>query len=486
MTSSPIALLLVWLAAGAAPAFAQNPPSHVLTLSDAVAEALLHNDRLLNENDVVELADLAVHQARNVFQPKLVPNILGSFGQTNVANQSYRLDLTQRFTTGTELRMGVGTTTAQIPAVPGSTDGDLRFYNADTTLTLSQPLLKGFGASVARRGLTSAEARQVDASRQRTLAEQQTTVDVASAYYRLVAQQALVAVAQTSVTRARGLLDAAEAKLQAGLVSQLDVLRAKNLVSETEAQALDAQGAVDDARDNLCYLIGRPSGDPFEVVGAIPQHVDTLSADDAVAIALSRRLDLESAVSAAEEADHAVAFSRNQLLPQVDVNAALTRRQTSPTFLKSFGADHYQGAMFFTIAMPVDRTSEQVEYQNALVDRDRRRRDLDLLRRRISDDARHAIRNRDRVVRTLRAAEESVAIGQQEVEVAQLRSERGLSNNLDVVAAEANLLAMQGRRLSALADLAVVNFSLRATIGILDPRKDLDAEPDAGTALHGS
>ena len=70
--------------------------------------------------------------------------------------------------------------------------------------------------------------------------------------------------------------------------------------------------------------------------------------------------------------------------------------------------------------------------------------------------------------------------------MAQLRSERGLSNNLDVVAAEANLLAMQGRRLAALADLAVVNFSLRATIGILDPRKDLDAAPDAGTALHGS
>jgi hypothetical protein len=48
--------------------------------------------------------------------------------------------------------------------VPG--EDDIRFYNADTTLTVSQPLLKGFGPSVARRGVLSAEAREVDAGYQ--------------------------------------------------------------------------------------------------------------------------------------------------------------------------------------------------------------------------------------------------------------------------------------------------------------------------------
>ena len=67
----------------------------------------------------------------------------------------------------------------------------------------------------------------------------------------------------------------------------------------------------------------------------------------------------------------------------------------------------------------------------------------------------------------------SVEIGRKEVEVAQLRYERGLSNNLDVVTAESNLLTAESRRIATLADSAVARLSLRAMLGILDPRKDV-------------
>src|SRR5207249_8080189 len=107
-------------------------------------------------------------------------------------------------------RVGVGTSTAQIPGTPAVPGNDIHFYNADTTLTIAQPLLRGFGPAVARRELTRAEFRRIDADRQRTIAEQQVAVDVASAYYRLVAQQAFVAVARQSVERSRRLRDASE------------------------------------------------------------------------------------------------------------------------------------------------------------------------------------------------------------------------------------------------------------------------------------
>ncbi len=129
--------------------------------------------------------------------------------------------------------------------------------------------------------------------------------------------------------------------------------------------------------------------------------------------------------------------------------------------------------------MPVDRTPQTIEYQNAIIDRDRRQRDIDTLRRRISDDVRRQLRQRDRVIRNLAAAENNVLLAQQEVEVARLRYERGLSNNLDVVTAETNLLSVESVRILALADLATTRLSLRATLGILDPRKDA-AEPSVG------
>lgn len=84
-----------------------------------------------------------------------------------------------------------------------------------------------------------------------------------------------------------------------------------------------------------------------------------------------------------------------------------------------------------------------------------------------------AVRERDRLIRNIAAAENSVELSRREVEVAQLRYENGLSNNLDVVTAEAGLLQAESRRIQALADSAVAGLRLRAVLGIFNPRTDL-------------
>ena len=467
-----VAPLVVLLYATLATLGAQSPP--LLTLEQAVSEALVKNERMLNQHDNLEQSALGVRLARNTFQPKVVPNVLGSFGRTDINSQTYRVDVTQKFTTGTEARFGIGTSTSQIPGLPGASGpDDIHFYNADTTLALSQPLLRGFGSSVARYSLTSAELRRDDANRQQILTEQQVALEVASAYYRVVAQQAIVDVARTSLDRARRLRDASEAKLDAGLVSQLDVLRAQQLVSQAEIQLFDAQSAADDARDRLMFAMGRTTVEPFVVPSDIPRTSDQIDVDAAVGMAVSNRLDLKSLVASGSEAEDRLKYTRNQLLPQVDVNFLLTRRETADSFQNSFGLDRFRFATFINISTPIDRTPQIVEYQNALINRDRRKRDADTLRRRIADDVKRAIRERDRLERTLLAAGTSVDIGRKEVEVAQLRYERGLSNNLDVVTAESNLLTLESRRIATLADAAVARLSLRAMLGTLDPRKDV-------------
>jgi len=302
------------------------------------------------------------------------------------------------------------------------------------------------------------------------LTSHQVAVAVAAAYYRVVAQESLTAVASKSLDRATQLREVSEAKLDAGLVSQLDVLRAQQLVLQSQLQLFDAQSAVEDARDQLRFLIGEDSSSvPFTVDPVIPKPADTITSNQAIDVALVKRLDLQSATETARDADLGASYALNQLRPQFDVNLALTRRQTADSFSNSFGVHGFQFATFFTVSMPVDRTSQIVDYQNALIDRDRRQRDIDLLRRRIADDVRRTVRERDRGVRNLSAAESSVSIAQREVEVARLRYERGLSNNLDVVSAEGNLLNAESRRILTLADLAVATLSLEATMGTLNP-----------------
>ena len=314
--------------------------------------------------------------------------------------------------------------------------------------------------------------RRADATRQQVVSEQQVAVDVASAFYRIVAQQSLVRVAQQSLERSRRLRDASEAKLGAGLVSQLDVLRAQQLVAQAELQLFDAQSATQDARDSLLLLMGHDTGEAVDIVVGPPVAGEPADADTAVATALAHRVDLQRMSALVEDANRQQAFAHNQLLPQVDVNFAYTRRETSDTFARSFGLDRFRFATFFTISSPVDRTAQLVDYQNATIDRNRRERDAIMMRRRIVDEVRRTVRERDRLRRLVVAAETSVAIGRREVEVAQLRYERGLSDNLDVVTAETNLLNAESRYEAALADSAVSTVSLRAVLGVLDPRKD--------------
>ena len=429
---------------------------------------------MANQQDAIAQADLGLRLARSGFRPKVTPNIFGSFGRTDLSSQTYHVDVSQKLQTGTELRLGVGAVSSQIPGQPGAPGGDVLFYDADTTLTVTQPLLRGFGRSVTRRTLTSAELQRDEAQRMQVLAEQQLTVDVASAYYRVVSQHAFVDVAKQSLDRSRRLRDASEAKLDAGLVSQLDVLRAQQLVAQAEMQLFDAQSAIEDARDRLAFLMGRTDGASLTVATVIPRPAtEPVDVGLATTTALANRADLKSRAAASADAESRVRYSRNQLLPQVDVNLALTRRGTSPTLGGSFGLEGYQFATFFTIAMPVDRTAQQVEFQSALIDRERRRRDVTTLERQITEDVKQAIRERNRLVRNIAAAETSVELGRREVEVAELRYQTGLSNNLDVVTAEGNLLAAESRRLQAAADSAVAELRLRALVGTLNPRVDI-------------
>jgi outer membrane protein TolC len=261
-------------------------------------------------------------------------------------------------------------------------------------------------------------------------------------------------------------------------VSQLDVLRAQQLVAQAEMQLFDAQSGIEDARDALRFVMGRTANEDFEVQGTIePPDATPLDVERAVSLALSNRLDLKSRAAANADAVDQLRFARNQLLPQVDVNFALTRRRTSSTFGGSFRLDGYQFATFFTIAMPVDRTAQQVSFQTAMLDRGRRARELSTLERQIANDVRSAIRERGRLLRNLAAADTSIAIRRTEVEVAQFRYDRGLSNNLDVVTAESSLLMAESQRIQALADSAVATLRLRALLGVLSPRTDVGRSP---------
>lgn len=88
-----------------------------------------------------------------------------------------------------------------------------------------------------------------------------------------------------------------------------------------------------------------------------------------------------------------------------------------------------------------------------------------------SVNVRRHLRERDRLARAGGALEASVELSRHEVGLAPARYKRGLSNNLDFVAAEGRLVAAEGRRIAALAHAAVRQLRLLAAMDVLAPEE---------------
>ncbi len=443
---------------------APSPP--VLTLGSAIDLALSRNDRVVAARDEEQRATIGVRVARAAFNPKVVPSLFSSLGQSDLANQNYGLALTQQLTTGTEFRFNATTTSAR--------NQFGTFYAGDTTLLVRQPLLRGFGRAAVREPLTAAELRTEHSTRDRTLVEQTVALEVAAAFYDLIKQKQLAVVAKQSLTRSRQLADASAAKLTLGRASQLDVLRARQLAGQGEAQLLAATDAVDDAADRLRLLVKMTSAETIAVPDQIPVPAPPVGLPaDLVGTAWSTRAEVRNAEAVVADSLRAIALARTQLRPQADLSVGVTRQSAGPTIRTSFGLNDFRLATFATVSLPLDRTVEDAALQTAVLERERRQRDLDAVKTRVEVDVRRAARAHDRALKTLELETAAVDLAARELDVAKFRYERGLATSLDLVAGEANLVAAEGRRIGASADVALTQLALRASLGILDPRADM-------------
>lgn len=458
--SLAIAAATFWFTGAAA---AQEGATPILTLADAVRLALQHSGSIYDAAGATEDARIDRHVARSAFRPKLMPHVLGAIGGTDtISSQRYGLDVLQRLPRGTEFQAAVGTSSSRNQL--GT------FYYSDTTISVTQPLFGG-GRDAFRDNAVASERRLQDALEAQKGVERRVAVEVASAYYAIVAQRQVVIVAEQSLERSKRLLEVSEAKLAIGTVSQLDVLRARQLVREAQSQLADAHATAEDAADQLRLLTGRPADDTFSVDSRIP-NVKARPPLDAAALsaALAQSPELLRAGRALTDAERAAADTARRPWPRVDLKLALTRRVTADSLRSSFGLDGFRLVPFVGISMPVDR--DAAARARALADLDRRRRELQALKAKLQIEARRAARQHARLLRGVAEADAAVEFAQKQVDVSRARFERGLSNNLDLVSAETDLLLAESRRIAATAALAVAALNLDVLLGTMDPAHD--------------
>ena len=256
------------------------------------------------------------------------------------ANVSYL----EGFRYGTQLEATVNNDSA---VVYGSKSQYDPFSRPSTSLTLTQPLLRGFGSGVNLRYIHIAnEDRKIS----RLLFEQQVLETVYGAsriYFDLVALGENVEVKQEALNAARKLQSDDKLQVDEGTLAPIELLRADALVSSSEFDLTQAQGLYRTQEVILRNLLIRADSPAFaagftEIVPTdritVPDQLDQTPVGDLIQQGLARRPDLAQSELQIKTGQISAAASRNEALPQLNVYANVEKRGSSEQAYEQLGS----------------------------------------------------------------------------------------------------------------------------------------------------
>jgi len=444
------------------PRVEDEPESETPTvgLREAVALALERNFGIRASAEGVETARINEGAARAQFYPKITPAIRGS-----ADDRTFSVDGAQRLP-------WLGGSVSSSAAYRATTRQDALFAStSDLRLTLSQPLLRGFGPAMTMYDLRNSRRNRQGRERAHDLDRQRLAEDVTGVFYQVVKQRQLLAVAQQSQQRSLRLKEASEARLKVGLASKLDVLRAELQASQAEAAAVAAQSGLENALERFRFLLALPPAHPLE-----PEPIELPSAAEGdleplevlVLRARENRLDLQETRDQVEDARRTLSVARQRLLPQIDLNVGVTWSGYGSTFSESRGALDRRTDVFLTTSYPLERASDLAAKASAEMSLGAHERLLEQKLLEVETDVRAAVRDLERMRKAVELQRKNVELAEQQHRLATLRYERGLASNFDVVQAEEDVFSARTSLVGLLADYQVGRVRLRRVSGGLD------------------
>ena len=450
----------------APPASAGQAPDGPLRLDAAIAEALRHSPSLDEAADGVVRAGIAKQMADARDRLRITPSLQTGSEPGGVDRRQIGVAASRRLPTGGELRLDADSST-------WGTNGSLR--DAGMTVALSQPLMPG-AVLAARAARADARRGVVGSRRAAAEARRNLVVSVARAYFDVVRQAQLVEIDSRARDRAVRLRAASEARMKVGLATRLDVLRADLLVSQSDAALADARERRDGAIDALDLLLGRPLGAPIAVatgeVDAFLARARTTCAeplDALVAVALDNRVDLDEARDRVRDAERRLSVARWNLVPDVRLDVGYTRRGLG-TPGGGVLNDLFGGwRVGVSTSYAIDGGEAAAAAGTAQLEMRRADRTLRDERQQILLELRRAYRARDRAAAAVAIQARAVDLADQQRRLAELRYERGLAGNLDVVDAETSVAQAQAGLVAAKIEGALAGLALERAAGVLNP-----------------
>lgn len=307
-----------------------------LTLEECIVRTMKNNLSVSIQELSPELAAANLSKAREKYYPTLAFNF--NQRETNTASYSW---LESAESTMTKYNSVSGNISQSIP-FGGSLNISLDSYKNDTNQSFqtinprygstlrfdfTQPLLQNFGYNISRKEIIIARNNLEISQAQLEKTLMDMVYSVEQAYWALSYAIDTLEVRRQSLKLAQELLEKNKRSVEIGTLAPIEILSAQSEVATREADIIQAELAVKNAEDQLKVLMNLSQEEEKQYTAIIPVdkprfEQKAIPLEEALSIALANRPDLRSLQVELSNQQFNLSVAKNQLLPQLNLNAS--------------------------------------------------------------------------------------------------------------------------------------------------------------------
>lgn len=430
-----------------------------LTLMDVINLALRANRSLISSTYGVDSRKFSLDAAQSEFEWKFFPgaSVSATDGTSSIGSG---VTVEKKFAPGP-----VAALSPQI--VRTDDDDDTEAYSGEVGISLTVPLLRGFGSEINLNSVRTAEYSLRTAHRSHYLVKVNIVLEAVSATYNIVEQRELVRLYQDQIESFQGHAVMAKAREKIGLATPIDVYRAEIRLKDAQDNLSRAREALRNAGDRLKIVLATPLEQAMQVVAPLDYLPLDITMEEAVATALQNRVELKQVDDQIEEARRASRLAKTNLLPQLDLVARYTRTGSDDRFSRSMRLNEDFWSINLTSTTDWSRTAEKAAYQQALLavktDELNRWTRIDGIKREVRQNFDSLLKAAER----MQIRNEQIGQASGKLALAKIKFGYGMANNFDVIEAQTELQVARVNLLAAKIEHIVGRYRLRATMGTL-------------------
>lgn len=417
---------------------------HSEDLLDAYREARA-NDPVLSQAEATRLATgEGVNQARALMLPQL--------------NGSYSL---------TQQQAGSQITNESIQGSSHTRTRSLDLQLSQSIIDLSQ---------WANLSAAKSQARSQDSAYDAAL--QNLYVRVTTAYFGVLTSQDALVFAKANEDAYKEAYDQADQRFKVGLSAVTDVYQAKSYYELAKAQTIAAQNTLNDAKEALTQITGKPVGELKKLREDLPLTPPNPADPNAwVQAALQSNATIQSSQYTVQAAEHNIDAARAGHLPTLNATASRGKDTTwleNGSRASNYGNAQYGTTVGLTLSIPIfSGGGTQSKVRQSIYQRDEAQDSLESTRRLVVRDTLNFYRSVLAGISQVEANKASVESGQKALEATRAGFDVGTQTMLNVLNAIQTLTQAESSYSQSRHQLVLDQLELKQSAGSIDV-KDME------------